>query len=72
MQGQIGLANFNTQEIWIGTSFSEQTKKIALWHETLHIISDAYNLKLDEDQVKVLTHAWIAFITDNPELQIVI
>lgn len=72
MQGQIGLANFNTQEIWIGTSFSEQTKKIALWHETLHIISDAYNLKLDEDQVKVLTHALIAFTTDNPELQIVI
>ena len=32
MQGRIGTANFNTQEIWIGESFSDQTKKIALWH----------------------------------------
>ena len=32
MEGRIGLANFNTQEIWIGDSFSEQTKKLALWH----------------------------------------
>ena len=43
MEGRIGTANFNTQEIWIGDSFSDQTKKIALWHEVLHILSDAYN-----------------------------
>lgn len=66
MQGRIGTANFNTQEIWIGESFSEQTKKIALWHETLHILSDAYNLKMNEEQVKFMTHALIAFVEDNP------
>ena len=68
MQGQIGLANFNTQEIWIGTSFSEQTKKIALWHEVLHILDHAYNLKMTEEQVKFQTHALIALVEDNPEV----
>ena len=68
MQGNIGLARFNDQEIWIGSNFSEQTQKIAFWHETLHILSDAYNLSLDEQQVKFLTHAWIALMSDNPEL----
>ena len=69
MQGHIGTANFNTQEIWIGESFSDQTKKIALWHETLHILSDAYNLKMNEEQVKFMTHALIAFVADNPSIK---
>lgn len=68
MAGVIGLAHFDKQEIWIGNQFSEQTKKIALWHETLHILSDAYNLKMNEEQVKFLTHALIALVTDNPEV----
>ena len=68
MQGTIGLARFNDQEIWIGNKFTEQTKKIALWHETLHILSDAYNLKMNEEQVKFLTHALIALVEDNPEV----
>jgi len=68
MQGTIGLARFNDQEIWIGCQFTEQTKKIALWHETLHILSDAYNLKMNEEQVKFLTHALIALVEDNPEV----
>ena len=51
MQGTIGLARFNDQEIWIGNKFTEQTKKIALWHETLHILSDAYNLKMNEKSI---------------------
>ena len=70
MEGRIGLANFNTQEIWIGDSFSRQTQRIALVHETLHIVSDAYNLKFNEEQVKFLTHALIAFVEDNPELEL--
>jgi uncharacterized protein YfaQ (DUF2300 family) len=68
MQGNIGLARFNDQEIWIGNQFTEQTKKIALCHETLHILSDAYNLKLNEEQIKFLTHALIALVEDNPEV----
>jgi hypothetical protein len=68
MQGCIGFAKFNDQEIWIGNNFSEQTKKIALWHETLHILSDAYNLRLSEEQVKFLAHALIAIVSDNPEV----
>ena len=68
MSGTIGLAHFDRQEIWIGNQFSEQTKKIALWHETLHILSDAYNLKMSEEQVKFTTHALIALVTDNPEV----
>ena len=69
MQGNIGLARFNDQQIWIGNCFSAQTQKIALWHETLHILSDAYNLKMNEEQVKFLTHALIALLEDNPDLK---
>lgn len=67
MQGRIGLANFNTQEVWVGDSFTKQTQHIARMHEVLHILSDAYNLNLSEEQVKFLTHALVAFIEDNPD-----
>ena len=68
MQGTIGLARFNDQEIWIGSDFTEQTQKIALWHEILHILSDAYNLKMTEEQVKYQTHSLIALVDDNPDV----
>ena len=68
MQGNIGLALFNSQEIWINETFTEQTKKIALWHEVLHILDHAYNLKMTEEQVKFQTHALIALVEDNPEV----
>lgn len=68
IQGNIGLALFNSQEIWINDTFSEQTKKIALWHEVLHILDHAYNLKMTEEQVKFQTHALIALVEDNPEV----
>ena len=67
MQGNIGLAKFNEQEIWINDSFSEQTKKLALLHETLHILSSVYNMNLEEDHVLVMTHALLGLINDNPE-----
>lgn len=70
MQGSIGLANFNTQEIWIGNSFTKQTQHIAEIHEVLHILSDTYNLALSEVQVKFLAHAIIALVYDNPNLDI--
>lgn len=70
MEGRIGLANFNTQEIWIGEDFTTQTKRIAKTHEVLHIVSDAYGLDLTEHQVKHLTHALIALVEDNPEFTI--
>ena len=68
MQGNIGFARFNDQEIWIGNQFTNQTKKIALWHETLHLLSDAFNLKMSEEQVKVTTHALVSLLEDNPEI----
>lgn len=71
MQGNLGLANFNNQEISINQDATEQTKMIAVVHEILHIISDSYNLKMNEEQVKFLTHALIAFRHDNPEINLV-
>lgn len=68
MQNRIGLANFNTQEIFINREHTTQTKKIAYFHEILHIISDAYNLSLTENQVKFGTHALIAFLADNTNI----
>lgn len=66
MLGRIGLANFNTQEIWIGKDHTEQTKKIAIIHEIMHILSSAYGLELTENQVKIGTHALIGFLAENP------
>jgi Zn-dependent peptidase ImmA (M78 family) len=68
MGGLIGSANFNTQEISINTDHSPQTQKIAILHEILHIISDSYNLKWDEESVKFSTHALLALFIDNPAL----
>jgi hypothetical protein len=68
MNGNIGLANFNTQEIWINSSASEQTKMIARWHEIMHILERAYGVKMSEEQVTIFTHALVSFLRDNPNV----
>ena len=66
MNGNIGLANFNTQEIWINSAASPQTKMIARWHEIVHILERAYGVKMNEEQVTIFTHALVSFLCDNP------
>jgi Zn-dependent peptidase ImmA (M78 family) len=68
MNGLIGTADFNKQLISINHDHTEQTQRIAVFHEVLHIVSDAYGLNLTEEQVKIGTHAFIALIEDNREL----
>ena len=68
MGGRVGLANFNTQEIWINDTMTEQTKRIALYHEVLHMLDHAYNLKLSEEQVTFTAHALLAVVSDNQQL----
>jgi hypothetical protein len=68
MGGLIGSANFNTQEISVNTDHSLQTQKIAILHEILHILSDSYNLRWEEETVKFTTHALLALFMDNPKL----
>ena len=66
--GNIGLANFNTQEIWINSSVSPQTKMIARWHEIIHILEQSYGVKMSEEQVTTFTHAFVSFLCDNPNV----
>jgi hypothetical protein len=68
MQGRIGLANFNTQEIWINKSHTTQTKKIAILHEIVHLLDHAYNLNMSEDDVIYTTHGLLGLMLDNPDL----
>ena len=68
MGGHIGLANFNTQEIWIHNDMTPQTKVIARWHETMHILEKAYGVKMSEEQVTTFTHAFVSFLCDNPNV----
>ena len=68
MNGLIGTADFNRQLISINKDHTEQTQRIAVCQEILHIVSDAYGLNLTEEQVKIGTHALIALIEDNKEL----
>ncbi len=68
MNGLIGTANFNAQEICINSEHTPQTQRIAFYHEIIHILSDAYGLDLTEQQVKIGTHALIALLNDNPDL----
>ena len=68
MNGTIGLADFNRQEISINNEHTLPTQKIATLHEILHILSDSYNLKLSEEQVVYTTHALLAFMADNKNL----
>lgn len=67
MNGNIGLAQFDKQEVWVNETHTAQTKKIALLHETLHILSSVYNLNFSEEQVVVMTHAILGALRDNPE-----
>ena len=68
MKGLIGTADFNKQLISINKDHTEQTQRIAVYHEILHLLSDAYGLKLTEEQVKIGTHALIAFVEENKDL----
>jgi Zn-dependent peptidase ImmA (M78 family) len=65
MNGLIGTADFNRQLISINKEHTRQTQEIALVHELLHIVSDAYGVGLTEDQIKILTHGLVAFYKDN-------
>ena len=70
MNNRIGLADFNKQEILINKEHTEQTRKIAVYHEIIHILSDVYGLNLTEQQVQIGTHALIAFLSDNPQFKV--
>jgi Zn-dependent peptidase ImmA (M78 family) len=65
MGGLVGYADFNKQVICINSDHTEQTRKIATYHEIIHIISEAYGLNLSEEQVKIGTHALLAFLREN-------
>lgn len=65
MNGLIGTADFNKQLISINKEHTEQTQQIALVHEILHILSDAYGVSLSEEQIKILTHGIVALCKDN-------
>ena len=67
MNGNIGLANFNDQLISINNSHTEQTQRIALVHEVLHILDSTYNLKFTEEQVTYTAHALLSFFADNKD-----
>lgn len=68
MEGKIGLANFNAQEIWINKSHTVQTKRIAILHEIIHLLDHTYNLKMSEDDVIYSTHGLLGLMLDNPSL----
>ena len=70
MGGLIGSADFNRQLIRINNEHTEQTQEIAVVHELLHIISDAYGIGLTEEQIKILTHGIIALYKDNENLDL--
>ena len=66
MGGCIGLADFNKQEVSINCMQTAQTKRIAIWHEVIHIMDSVYGLDLTEKQVVHLAHAMIGFVESNP------
>ena len=70
MNGTLGLADFNKQEISINAEITQQSQTLALYHEVLHIIDMAYNLKLTHEQVTFASHAILALVNDNPELKL--
>ena len=67
MQGLIGQADFNGQEIRINNTVTEQTKKIALVHELLHIIDHAWAAGLTEQQIVKMSHGLVQVINDNQD-----
>jgi hypothetical protein len=39
-----------------------------VYHEVLHMLDHAYNLKLSEEQVTFTAHALLALVSDNQQL----
>ena len=68
MNGNVGLANFNTQEIWINSEMTQQTKMLARWHEIVHILDQSYGVKMSEEQVTIFTHALVALFRNNENI----
>jgi hypothetical protein len=68
MNGLVGMAMFNSQEMWIHKDMTPQTKMIARWHEIIHMLDRAYGTKFNEDQVTIFTHALVALLQDNPDI----
>lgn len=71
LEGCLGTADFDRQRICISNRATFQTKRIALLHETIHILDRTYGIGLDEKQVVLLTHALIALKEDNPDANII-
>jgi len=68
MNGLVGMAMFNAQEMWINSASTPQTKMIGRWHEIIHMLDRAYGTKLTEEQVTIFTHALVAFLQDNKDI----
>jgi hypothetical protein len=70
INGLLGTADFNKQCININRDATATTQEIAVLHEIIHIISDAWGLKLTEEQVKIGTHALISFLKENKNFRV--
>ena len=68
MNGLVGMAMFNAQEMWINGASTQQTKMIARWHEIIHMLDRAYGTKFTEEQVTIFTHALVALLQDNEDI----
>lgn len=67
MPEELGLCHSDLQQIWLNVTNTFETNINTILHESLHAISDAYQIDLSERQVCVLATALIAFARDNPE-----
>ena len=58
-------------KIRILSSLCKQEKRVALWHEVLHIILDinGVEVKHEEALIQMLSHRLMEVLQDNPELR---
>ena len=68
--GLLGLANFNTREIFINNLYPKEQQEETLLHEIIHVVNYAYNVGLDEDAVDKLARGMYATIRENPSYKI--
>ena len=63
-----GQVRYLEERILLNSGASDEAKKAALMHETIHVIDEMFQIGLEEKQVEQLGVGIYNLIRDNPEM----
>jgi len=67
--GLYGQIRHKEKVIELDSQLTPEVAFVTRWHETLHGISDLYNLKFKDEQVSILAVVLADVLQDNPKMR---